>query len=258
MNLYVWDRCFLLRTQGLVLPADVKPHRRLSATLMVARAKPFGVGGIDADGRRFKAVLFAPNVPRIAVDADDSDLILLDVGITTPAYCQLQAALTPGAARALTPQELDRVLPLTVAWDVPLDCQSARALFDALVQTLGAAQTQPLPMDARIQQVIAKVEALPLDELIWPDLARQVGLSESRLRALFHESLGCAPAQYARWAKTWEAIRLWNKDKSFTEVAHAAGFYDLAHVDHALKELFGMSATAMATAKGVGYHPCGF
>lgn len=256
MHLYVWDRCFLLRAPSLVLPPLVKPYKRLSATLIVARGEPFAVSGIDLRAERHQALLFAPNVPRVALQALDADLMILDASIATPAYYQLQPALKIGGVRALTAPELTCLLPLTPRWDVPLDCAGARAVFDALVQALGQADAVMPVFDARIRQVMARVEELPLDQLVWPVLAQQVGLSESRLRALFQQHLGCAPTQYARWIKTWNAIKLWQKGKSFTEVAHAAGFYDLAHVDHALKELFGMSATAMATAKGVQYHAC--
>lgn len=257
MHLHVWDRCFLLRAQSLVLPVDVRPHKRLSATLIVARGKPFEVTGIGPGPSVHQALFFAPNVPRIGLNAVGADLMILDASIATPAYYQLQPALQPDGVRALTASELERILPLTVGWDMALDCRAAKALFTALVHALGNADAAVPVLDARIEKVMEQVAALPLDELVWPVLARGVGLSESRLRALFSTNLGCAPAQYARWIKTWGAIQLWQKGKSFTEVAHAAGFYDLAHVDHALKELFGMSATAMAVAKGVHYHPCG-
>ena len=90
------------------------------------------------------------------------------------------------------------------------------------------------------------VDERPLDEASLSGLAREVGLSESRLRDLFRKTLGCTLSQYARWAAAWKAVHLWKKGMTFTDVAHAVGFHDLAHADHALGETFGMSPSDLS------------
>ena len=119
-------------------------------------------------------------------------------------------------------------------------------LFGAVVAILapagGGARRR---CDARIRRVMELVEERPFDETSLSVLAREVGLSESRLRDLFRKTLGCPLSQYARWVAAWKAIRLWKKGMTFTDVAHAVGFHDLAHADHALGETFGMSPSEM-------------
>ncbi len=100
------------------------------------------------------------------------------------------------------------------------------------------------------------VESLPLDRLTLPLLAKEAGVSPSRLRALFQQAFGCAPAQYMRWVNAWKAIRAWRRGVRLTDVAHDAGFHDLAHIDHAIKELFGMSPSMIALRANVRFRQC--
>ena len=258
LQLYTWDRCFLLLAHSLVLPPLPKPRRRPSATLLISRNKPFAMAGIGAPGQRYQGVLLAPNVARSSLEAPDSDLLILDVGIATPAYQRLRGALKPAGVRVLTPEECASLHAVMPKADQPMNCMQAGTAFEALLSTLGASALAPEPpYDPRIAKVLHLIMQNALDELSLPGLAGEVELSPSRLRALFQQQLGCAPMPYIRWAKTWQAIRIWRKGMSFTEAAHQAGFYDLAHIDHALKELFGMNPSSMATANGVHFLHCG-
>jgi AraC-like DNA-binding protein len=173
----------------------------------------------------------------------DIDLAILDAGITTDAY----RALEPTLARALGAEAVRQIrAALDDASTTQMGCAEAMRLFDAVVAVLAPAGAAPSGLDARIRRVMDLVDQRPFDETSLSVLAREVGLSESRLRDLFRKTLGCPLSQYARWVAAWKAIHLWKKGMTFTDVAHAVGFHDLAHADHALGETFGMSPSEMA------------
>ena len=208
-----------------------------------------------AQGREYEGVLIAPNVARRFIEAVDVDLAIVDVDITSDAYRALEPRLARGDARALGADEVHRmraVLGETAA--TAMGCDEAMRLFDAVVALLAPAGGATAERDARIRRVMELIEERPFDETSLAVLAREVGLSESRLRDLFRKTLGCPLSQYARWAAAWKAIHLWKKGMTFTDVAHAVGFHDLAHADHALGEIFGMSPSEMAR---IDLHRCG-
>ena len=88
-------------------------------------------------------------------------------------------------------------------------------------------------------------------------LGREVGLSDSRLRDLFRKDLGCRLSQYMRWVAAWKAVSLWQQGMKFTDVAHAVGFHDLAHADHAFTEIFGLAPSEVTDARRMMLHKCG-
>lgn len=101
------------------------------------------------------------------------------------------------------------------------------------------------------------VEQLPFDALSVAMLARDVGLSDSRLRDLFKKAMGCRLSQYMRWIAAWKAVSLWREGMKFTDVALAAGFHDLAHADHAFAEIFGLSPSEITDTRWMSFHKCG-
>lgn len=192
-------------------------------------------------------MLIAPNVARRYLEAVDVDLAILDAGITSDAYGALQPSLARGDARVIGADDVRRIRAvLCEASTAEMGCDEAMRLFDAVVAVLAPARGGTADLDARIRRVMQLVEERPFDETSLTVLAREVGLSESRLRDLFRKTLGCPLSQYARWVAAWKAIQLWKKGMTFTDVAHAVGFHDLAHADHALGETFGMSPSEMA------------
>jgi AraC-like DNA-binding protein len=90
-----------------------------------------------------------------------------------------------------------------------------------------------------------------------PALGKRLHLSTSRLRHLFQEELGCSVTHYARWAAVWKAARAWKHGTPFTDLAHAVGFYDLAHLDHAFIETFGVNPSTVIDPAQITLIRCG-
>lgn len=256
MRIHVWDRCLLVQADSLSLVHRRKSHKRLAATVMVAGGAPFSMAVDATPVRPYQGVILDSNVSRLGFEARDSQLTILDAGLITPAYQALLPALRGQRLRELDAAELEALCPLlTAARSRELDCAQARALFDEVIRQLGGGAPREPDYDARIRCVMRLAEERPLDELSLPLLAKEAGVSESRLRALCQAQLGCGPAQYLRWVAAWKAIRLWRPGVRFTDIAHEVGFHDLAHIDHAMVELFGLSPSA-ATGQGGGFQAC--
>ena len=256
-QIHLWDRRFLLRATSFLLPRAARPHKRLAVTLLVARGQPFRMDGVGAPGQRYRGVLLAPNVPRLSLEATDSQLTLLDAGVGTAACQRLLACVGPGQARELSAVELERLQPvLDGVSGRSLDASAASAHYESLVEALAGPEQAAPALDVRVQRAMALIEAQPLDALTMAQLAQVAGVSPSRLRALFQQSYGCAPASVARWVNAWKAIRRWRGGARLTDLALDAGFHDLSHIDHAIKELFGLNPSAIARSQQVQLIQC--
>jgi AraC-like DNA-binding protein len=63
-------------------------------------------------------------------------------------------------------------------------------------------------------------------------------------------------SHYARWTAVWKAALLWAHGTPFTELAHEVGFYDLAHLDHAFVETFGVNPSTVIDPAAVRLIRC--
>ena len=76
------------------------------------------------------------------------------------------------------------------------------------------------------------------------EVARAAGLSESRLKSVFRESLGMSCVQYLKsYRVSLAASMLGRSRRQVTEVALAVGFETLSHFNSTFREITGMSPT---------------
>lgn len=79
------------------------------------------------------------------------------------------------------------------------------------------------------------------------DVARAVGVSESRLKVLFREALGMPWSRYMRGYRIQQAIALLGAtDMSVTEVALSVGFESISHFNATFHAFMGLSPSAYA------------
>lgn len=135
-----------------------------------------------------------------------------------------------------------------------LDARAARRLLDAartrhdseLLDALGAAR----PIDPRIAHVLGHLaETAHLD-----DLAADVGLSASRLRALTRAVVGIPLTRLRQWARLRNAV-IGLGDSPLATAAHAAGFADQSHLTRLTHRLLGRTPASLKTALGPGAPP---
>ena len=222
------------------------PYRRLSATLFLACKAPFQLEVGDGITLNARAALLAPKVRRRRTVAIDSEIAIFDVPIGSTEFASLEPMLATQQILALDFDRFAHLVPtLERGLAGRLSCAEVDAAFRAVVEVITGTAPVVRTLDPRVLAAFDVIDALPLDQVTLPLLAKRVSLSSSRLRHLFQEELGCSLTHYARWVAVWKAARLWKQGTPFTELAHEVGFYDLAHLDHAFIETFGVNPSTV-------------
>ncbi|WP_394843158.1 AraC family transcriptional regulator [Pendulispora brunnea] len=246
-TVYYGLRRFLLLAPTWVL-APATPYRRLTPTLLLACKEPFQLEVNDDAPRFARAALIAPKVLRRRVIAVDSDMAIFDL--------PMHSIPTPEPVRVLDIERFAPLLPaLAEAFSGRLPGAEVGRLFDAAVRLIEDVPHEP-HHDPRIEQALRLIDELPFDEVTVTGLARRLGLSSSRLRHLFKEVTGHTISHYARWAAVWRACSLWSQGRRLTEIAHEVGFHDLAHLDHAFVEVFGLNPSSVIDPENVTLIRC--
>ena len=94
--------------------------------------------------------------------------------------------------------------------------------------------SKPDPRQQRIRQLLESGRDLTLT-----DLARELGTSYFWASRLMTEVFGMSLRDYKSWQKLQRVFHLLHSKHSITEVAHAAGFTDSAHLSRTYQRWFG-------------------
>ncbi|MEK6788198.1 MAG: AraC family transcriptional regulator [Pseudomonadota bacterium] len=254
---YYWHRGFLMLAPTFVLERQDKPYRRLSATLMYAAGKPFVIETGDGTVTEARAVLIAPKVLRRRIVAVDSDLMICDLSVATPHFNAVASLLGGDDVTVLDAAcfaGLNDEIALAQKAELPVE--RVPALIDNLIFALTGERPEALPLHPRIAQVLALIEESSLDAVSLPWLAEQVHLSPSRLRHLFTEQIGCSLTHYCRWSAVWKGVWLWSRGMSLLDVVVETGFHDMAHINRAFNEVFGLNPSSLANADQIRLMRC--
>jgi AraC-like DNA-binding protein len=81
------------------------------------------------------------------------------------------------------------------------------------------------------------------DDVAVKQLARDAGLSPSRLQHVFRESIGIPIRRYILWARLRQAALALQRRASITDAALEGGFADAAHMTRTFKRMFGIAPT---------------
>lgn len=117
-------------------------------------------------------------------------------------------------------------------------------LFEQLMSFL-CAEPERVELDARIEEVVAHMDALEEKRVAAGELAERISLSQSRFLHLFKAELAVTVRSYLLWLRTLEAARLVAAGRSNTEAAHHCGFTDSAHLARAFKKMFGVTLSSI-------------
>jgi AraC-like DNA-binding protein len=168
-----------------------------------------------------------------------------------------------GPALAIRPHVRHRLLPMAsatvylieptsrlgAAWLAQLPAGSALVIPDAearLDRLLGEACAEPV--DRRLQQAMSQLARADSFEQGLDEVARAVGLSPVRLRAIASRELGMPLARWRRWSAIRRACVAMVEGQAPAEAAHLAGFSDQAHLTRAMRAMLGITPTAIARA----------
>lgn len=114
----------------------------------------------------------------------------------------------------------------------------ARSLISPLMAMLNVKMAVP-SYDQRMGRLVGLIEALGPLGTAPGDLAREICLSESRMRHLFKLSEGISLKRYLLWKKLIDGVARILGGESFTRAAHDAGFSDSAHMSRTFRSMFG-------------------
>lgn len=258
LTIYYGQRRFVLASPSFVLDRRQTPYRRLAATVLIALHKPFRLEIEGYPDLETQAALIAPKLLRRRIRAVDSHLMILDIPMEAPEFRQLEPSLRDRPLQSLDCRKLKTLAPvLERTIEGGLKPQEFKQLPSILVQLVAGRKSKPeVPMDPRIHEAMKLIGRMPLDAVSLGRLAAQLGLSPSRLRHLFRGVTDSTVRHYARWVAVWRAVNLWEQGRTWTEIAHRCGFCDLAHLDHAFMEVFGLSPSTIFNPREVRLIRC--
>jgi len=99
-------------------------------------------------------------------------------------------------------------------------------------------------------RLVAALSMLRGRDAAMPDLARAVGLSPQRLRALSRCQLGLPLTRWRAWARLQRAAEALGAGQSLAGAADTAGFADQAHLTRWMREMMGLTPGAVLSALG--------
>ncbi|WP_327674463.1 helix-turn-helix domain-containing protein [Kitasatospora sp. NBC_00458] len=104
------------------------------------------------------------------------------------------------------------------------------------------------PSDRLDPRLSAALDLLAVRSLPMPDLAARVGLSPQRLRALARQELGMPLARWRIWRRLARAADALCEGQSLAEAASTGGFADQAHLSRQMREMIGLTPSAVLRA----------
>lgn len=253
LRIYHWHGGLLLLASTLVLDRPTQP---IAATLRIALRNPYSIE-VEDTTLTTRASLVGSQRLRKRVTAIDSDVALFYLPIERPEHAGLRARLGGAPIIEFEDSLFDAVRPrIRAAFDGELSPAEVRELADDTLKLIAPADATSKTLDPRVQLICDKLTRTPLNEASLQSMAQLVHLSPSRLRALFRQQTGCAFSDYARWSAIWQAANPWRPDRTFTETAVEAGFFDLAHATRTFVEVFGMTPSVATDPRFAQLIPC--
>ncbi|MEV0643670.1 AraC family transcriptional regulator [Phytomonospora sp. NPDC050363] len=212
---------------GEIGPAALHAHRVVQ--VLAAFPEPVTLRGADGTGHEFSTAI----IPSGALHA-----------ITGPPARGLLALIEPSSAvgRALTADrsgDPSTWRAATVSATVDDRLPLAETVDDIIGRLTGTTLPEPADRHPALTAAMEIITAALPARLRIGEVARGVHLSESRLAHLFAEQLGLPFRAHVRWERIRLALSLLASGESLSQVAHAAGFTDSAHLGNSFRAMFG-------------------
>lgn len=188
---------------------------------------------------RHGAVALKPPAQR-HMGADGARLISFHANSLHPAFRAFSQVPEPGVL------PLDRKAfaaldeALQAAHAGRLSIEAATELHDSVFSIASRCLPEPDPIDSRVQRLVELLEENPAYSL--EELAGMVRLSYKRVSYLFAKMMGLPLRSYLLWKKIHRYMSLAGSgaSRTMTDLAHAAGFTDSAHLCRTFHEAFGV------------------
>lgn len=225
-------------------PGDNSPHAHQALQLCVSVRNPLLIESGPLSGASGTCVAIAANTLHSISGGDDGSVFLyLDPRSQLGRIVARTLGANSGATRELPPDWQSRNF-YGDHWE-GVTAQSAGRVRDRIAEIwVNPEAIDETAMDKRIEAAVGRIRSLIREgtsdaRLTARDLAGTVGLSESRLAALFRVGTGVPIRPFVLWTRLQLAVETIGRGASLTEAAHAAGFADSAHLARTFRRMFG-------------------
>ena len=249
-SLHIWDGFLLFASHEIVNTF----HSHYAASIIFAaqpdsNSESLPIRIEDEDGQRetFRAVVIPPNFAH-RLSAPGVELAVLMVDPDWPGFSLAVPLTRPRTLRLSVTETAQHTQTVRRLRSEKVRCTDALEFASALMASAGSgspASSSQTPaaqaMDSRVSEVLEHIQAmeeLPVD-INAEEMARMVGLSGERFRALFKNAMGLRFRRYLLWLRLRRAAALVADGLSLTEIAHATGFSDSAHFSRTFREMLG-------------------
>ena len=221
-------------------------HSHHAIQLCLSLGEPLAVE--TAGGRRVSS-------HGVAIDRDVAHRVRLPGGSGALLYVEpgsaegrrLHASLEGEELRCLARARLREALgSLDEIGHRPATWKEVRSFRDATVLAFAARVGESeASRDPRVARVVELIERRVGQRTISArELASHVGLSTSRLAALFRREIGLPIRPFVLWTRLRRAVESASRGGSLTQAAHAAGFADSAHLARTFRRMFGTTPSS--------------
>jgi AraC-like DNA-binding protein len=191
-------------------------------------------------------IITAPDVAH-EIKTHGAEVLLVFIDPESRAGATLCAGFE-GAARRITEQERGAI-------DTSLDPRAIMtgggvAWTASVLEALGVeAPMRSATLHRSVRKALALVrDASPDAELSLSELAKNVGLSESRLMHAFTESVGIPLRPYLAWLRVQRAVVAIARGAPLSESAQHAGFADAPHMTRTFRKMLGLTPSEIQRA----------
>ncbi|WP_206106101.1 AraC family transcriptional regulator [Olivibacter sp. XZL3] len=227
---------FILALRAYNLTVEI--HHHSAYQIVLSNNSPFtsAIGG-----QLFEAIhgfLIKPQVPHYCI-AEKGSLNVLNIEPYSNVGLELSGRFAMGQDVIVfhSPSEINAFFQITN------DAFDIYTIIDALLSKLPTVH-----YDERVTKIVNYIKFNYYQQSITPQtFADIVYLSPSRLAALFKKQTGSSLSKYLLWTRLRQVIylTLTEKERSLTEIAYDAGFYDLPQLNKYMYEMFGMPPKAL-------------
>ncbi|WP_225580781.1 AraC family transcriptional regulator [Pseudomonas sp. PDM16] len=230
-QLLIGRACFIVRASALPNGYNQRP----GMTLLLADREQLE---LEIDGRSVMAAdawLLAPEIRRRFTNPQPHYSITVEPG--HPAYAQLLfwARQSDGAAHRLDVTWADRAQLAEV---------TTQRAFDAwLDDLLTGNQQKPVVASIRLDYLLALVEKSDIEttaEQVWRSFRLRYPSTQAHCSHWLQNSIGIPLRKLLLWQKLRRALEALSTAGGATEVAHASGFADSAHLSRICLRTFGL------------------
>lgn len=246
------DTMYSLQPVGFVFASPwvcaPRTSRHAAALLLSTDGRPFTLQG---DTERIEAcAAFVPPLAWRSLEARDVGLVSINVTPGHAFYADLRrrggSAMQALAAEPFAPLQAQ----LRQAYRGELGIAEAAALLEGGVAVLR--DLLPGRRNAPSRQSTELLSMIVADpDLTLPEVAERSGLSYDRASHALRQALGLSLKSYQCWRKMNDASVALFTGMSMTEVAHAAGFADSAHLSRTFKQQLGLSPSYLRQESNV-------